>query len=109
MVCRTLEIGIGQTSNGKCETEIGRNKMRDQFGALAFNLRTALRRLEDLRQEVEREATKNIKENIYEVKVSVNNLAGVLKLADDNLNELEGLIKTVKVKRKTGDASTGSA
>lgn len=98
MVCRTLEIGIGQTSNGKCETEIGRNKMRDQFGAVAFNLRTALRRLEDLKQEVEKEISKGLKDNVYEVRICVNNLSNVMKVANDNLNELEGLIRKVKAK-----------
>lgn len=74
--------------------------MRDQFGAVAFNLRAALRRLEELKQEVEREVNKKMKENIYEVKMSVNKLAGVLKVADENLNELEGLIRKVKAKER---------
>ena len=108
MVCRTLEIGLGKTLNEKRETKDvltnrneqieGKNKMRDQFGAVAFNIRTALRRVEDLRQEVEREVNKNVKENIYEVKSSVNNLMGIMKLANENLNEIEALLKKPNVK-----------
>lgn len=111
MVCRTLELYSYQLSSktGGREnqtTEEG-NKMRDKFGSVAFNLRNALWRVEDLRQEVEREVNKKLRHNIYEIQSSVNNLMGIVKLGNENLNELEALLKEPNVK-KDGTLKNGA-
>jgi hypothetical protein len=66
--------------------------MKDKIAAVAFNLRNLLWRTEELKKTVEKEIIKGKRKNIYDIQKSVNNLMTVLRLADENLKELEGLI-----------------
>ncbi len=79
--------------------------MKDKIAAVAFNLRNLLWRLEELRNEIDKEENRGRWNNIYEIQKSVNNLASVLIVADDNLKEIEELFSSktnVKSKKKRG-------
>ena len=70
--------------------------MKDKLAAVAFNLRNLLWRTEELKKEVEKEMNIGKRKNIYEIHSAVNNLVSVLRLADDNLNEIEKLFNIKK-------------
>ncbi|OQY70292.1 MAG: hypothetical protein B6D44_16080 [Ignavibacteriales bacterium UTCHB2] len=63
--------------------------MKDKLVAVAYNLRNLLWRTEELKVTVEKEAGKNKRRNIYEILQNVNNLMSVLKLAEENIIEIE--------------------
>jgi hypothetical protein len=66
--------------------------MKDKLAAVAFNLRNLLWRTEELKKEVEAEMNNRKRKNIYEVLQSVNNLMAVLRLAEENIIEIEEFI-----------------
>ena len=74
--------------------------MKDKIAAVAFNLRNLLWRTEELKETVEKEINKGKRKNIYGIQKSVNNLMAVLKIADDNLKELEELFGSKLKKRE---------
>lgn len=70
--------------------------MRDKQAAVAYNLRNLLWRTEELNREVEIEMNSGKRKNINEIHSAVNNLIAVLKVADDNLSEIEKLFSIKK-------------
>lgn len=66
--------------------------MKDKLAAVTYNLRNLLWRTEELKVTVEKEASKNKRRNIYEILQSVNNLMAVLKLAEENIIEIEEFV-----------------
>jgi len=65
--------------------------MKEKIAAVAYNLRNLLWRIEELKNEIEKEAKLNKRKNIYDIQKSVNNLSSVLIVADENLKEIEKL------------------
>ena len=67
-------------------------KMKDKLAAVAFNLRNLLWRTEELKKDVKMEKDNGKRKNIYEILQSVNNLMAVLKLAEENIIEIEEFV-----------------
>ena len=84
--------------------------MKEKITAVAFNLRNLLWRLEELRDEIDKEGKRGKWNNIYDLQKAINNLASVLIVAEDNLKEIEELFKSktrnkkIKIKREREDS-----
>ncbi len=66
--------------------------MKDRIAAIGYNLHDLQWRVEELRGDLEKEADYNSVEFLEPIRKSVNNLAAVLIVADENLEEIEELI-----------------
>lgn len=70
-------------------------EMKNRIDAIADNFHNLQWRVEELRGALDKEADYNILEHLEPIRTAVNNLAAVLIVAEDNLEEVQRLFSSM--------------